>query len=115
MQHDCIFCKIASKEIPVKAVYEDEHMLAFPDINPVAPVHLLVIPKRHISNLLEVHSSDGELLAHIMTTIPKIATEAGLSEEGFRLVINTKRHGGQTVDHLHWHVLGGRHMEWPPG
>ncbi|HEY3424141.1 MAG TPA: histidine triad nucleotide-binding protein [Negativicutes bacterium] len=115
MQQDCIFCKIAAKEIPAVAVYEDEHLLAFPDINPAAPVHVLVIPKKHITNLLEIAPADISLLGHIMATIPQIAASLGLAEDGFRLVVNTKNNGGQTVHHLHWHILGGRFMTWPPG
>lgn len=115
MQQDCIFCKIAAKEIPVVAVYEDEHLLAFPDINSAAPVHVLVIPKKHIANLLEIAPEDIPLLGHIMATIPLIAASLGLVDDGFRLVVNTKDNGGQTVYHLHWHILGGRFMTWPPG
>lgn len=115
MQHDCIFCKIAAKEIPVQPVYEDEHLIAFPDINPVAPVHVLVIPKRHIANLLELTTDDQFLMGHITTVIPQIAAKLGVADEGFRLIVNTKDNGGQTVYHLHWHILGGRFMTWPPG
>lgn len=115
MQNDCIFCKIAAKEIPVNALYEDEQIIAFPDINPAAPVHILVIPKKHIANLLELTAEDSELLRHLMEAVPKIATDAGLEEDGFRMVINTKDNGGQTVHHLHVHILGGRFMTWPPG
>lgn len=115
MQKDCIFCKIAAKELPAKVIYEDEHMIAFPDINPAAPIHVLVIPKKHIANLLEMQPEDVALVAHIMATIPKIADQQGLADEGFRLVVNTKDNGGQTVHHLHWHILGGRFMTWPPG
>lgn len=115
MQQDCIFCKIASKEIPTQIIYEDEHLLAFPDINPAAPVHVLVITKKHIDNLLETSSEDAALLGHVMFTIPKIAERLGMAEDGFRIVVNTKDNGGQTVRHIHWHVLGGRFMTWPPG
>jgi histidine triad (HIT) family protein len=115
MQQDCIFCKMVAKEIPVTPVYEDEYMLAFPDIKPAAPVHVLVIPKKHIASLLELSSADVSLVGHIMTTIPLIAEKLGLAEEGFRLVVNTKDNGGQTVPHLHFHILGGRFMTWPPG
>jgi len=115
MQQDCIFCKIANKEIPANIIYEDEHLIAFPDIKPAAPVHVLIIPKRHISHLMETCHEDNSLLGHIMTTIPRIATELGLEEDGFRTVVNTKNNGGQTVYHIHWHILGGRFMHWPPG
>ncbi len=115
MQQDCIFCKIAAKEIPVTVIYEDEHLIAFPDIKPAAPVHALIIPKKHIANLLEITSDDVPLIGHVMATIPKIASKLGLADDGFRAVINTKNNGGQTVYHLHWHILGGRFMTWPPG
>ena len=115
MPQECIFCKISAKEIPVTVLYEDEHIIAFPDINPAAPVHVLVIPKKHIANLLELTSEDIPLMGHVLSTIPKIATELGRDEDGFRLVVNTKDNGGQTVHHLHWHMLGGRFMKWPPG
>lgn len=115
MSDGCIFCKIAAGAIPVKPIYEDEHLLAFPDINPVAPVHALLIPRKHMASLLEAESGDQALLGHIMLTAPKIAAELGISADGFRLVVNTGKKGGQTVMHLHWHILGGRSMEWPPG
>lgn len=115
MQQDCIFCKIAAKEIPVQPLYEDEHLLAFLDINPAAPVHVLVIPKKHIANLLDVDKQDQSLMGHMFTAIPQIAKQMGLADDGFRVVINTKENGGQTVHHLHCHILGGRSMTWPPG
>lgn len=112
---ECIFCKIAGKQIPVKPVYEDDKIIAFPDINPVAPVHILVIPKKHIANLLDVAADDTALMGHLMMKIPEIAAIAGVAEEGFRLVFNTKDNGGQTVYHMHCHIIGGRFMTWPPG
>jgi histidine triad (HIT) family protein len=115
MPQECIFCKIATKEIPVTALYEDEHMIVFPDINPVTPIHVLVIPKKHIANLLELAPEDASLVGHIVFTISQLASQLGIAEDGFRLVVNTKDNGGQTVHHLHWHVLGGRFMTWPPG
>lgn len=114
MHTDCIFCKIAAKEVPVQAIYEDEQVIAFPDINPVAPSHILIIPKRHVANLLEV-PAESPILAHIMSVIPVIAKQIGVAEDGFRVVINTKDNGGQTVHHLHVHLLAGRFMTWPPG
>ncbi len=107
---DCIFCKIATHTIPVKAVYEDDLCLVFPDINPQAPTHLLVIPKQHFSNVME---APGTLLGAIV----KAAADVGQRDlpEGFRIVINTGDDGGQTVDHLHLHLFGGRAMHWPPG
>jgi len=115
MTQECIFCKISAKEVPVSVIYEDEHILAFPDIKPAAPVHVLVIPKKHIANLLELTPDDISLMGYVLSTIPKIAAQLGLAEDGFRLVVNTKDNGGQTVHHLHWHILGGRFMTWPPG
>jgi histidine triad (HIT) family protein len=115
MQKDCIFCKIAAKEIPVEIVYEDEYVLAFPDINPAAPVHVLVIPKTHIDNILTAQPEDMPSIAHVMAVIPKIAAKMGIAEDGFRIVVNTRDNGGQTVYHMHWHILGGRFMAWPPG
>jgi histidine triad (HIT) family protein len=114
MQTDCIFCKLAAKEIPVQVIYEDEHVIAFPDTSPVAPTHVLVIPKQHVANLLEV-SPESPLLARLMGAIPRIAAQLGVAEDGFRVVINTKEYAGQTVHHLHVHLLGGRIMTWPPG
>lgn len=115
MATDCIFCKIAAGEIPVNPVYEDEQILAFPDINPMAPVHVLVIPRRHLDSLKAAGPDDAALLAHIMLKIPQIAQILGIADKGFRLVANTGEDGGQTVQHLHWHLLGGRFMSWPPG
>jgi histidine triad (HIT) family protein len=115
MSQDCIFCKIATKEIPVEIIYEDEFVLAFPDMNPAAPVHVLVIPKIHIDNIIEAKPEDMPSIAHVMSAIPKIAAKLGVDEEGFRIVINTLANGGQTVHHIHWHLLGGRLMTWPPG
>jgi len=115
MHQDCIFCKIAAGEIPAKMIYEDDQVVAFLDINPVAPVHVLVIPKKHIANLMDTQPEDLALLGHAMLVIKQIASQLGLSDDGFRVVVNTKHNGGQTVPHLHWHVLGGRFMNWPPG
>lgn len=115
MDKDCIFCKIAAKEIPGQIVYEDDKMIAFHDISPAAPVHVVVIPKKHIVSLLALTAEDESLMGHMMHTIAKIATDLGLDEKGFRIVANTKEDGGQTVGHLHFHLLGGRSMQWPPG
>lgn len=112
---NCIFCKIAAKEIPAQIVYEDEEIIAFRDIHAQAPVHVLVIPKKHIANLMEVTEEDSLLMARIHSVIQYLAKELGVDEEGFRLVVNTKDNGGQTVHHLHFHILGGRFMTWPPG
>ncbi|MFN3406987.1 MAG: histidine triad nucleotide-binding protein [Caldimicrobium sp.] len=111
----CIFCKIVNKEIPAKIVYEDEKVLAFHDINPQAPYHILIIPKKHISTLLEIQEEDKELIGHIYLIIKKIAEELGFAERGYRVVVNCKEEAGQTVFHVHFHVLAGRPMDWPPG
>ena len=111
---DCIFCKIANKEIETQFIFEDEQVVAFRDMNPQAPQHILIIPKKHFANIIEV--DDKELAAHIFVdVVPKIAKIVGVDESGFRLVINTGNEGGQTVNHLHVHLLGGRSMQWPPG
>ncbi|MDO7788235.1 histidine triad nucleotide-binding protein [Desulforamulus aquiferis] len=112
---DCLFCKIISGEIPVQKVYEDEKVLAFKDISPVAPVHVLIIPKKHIATLVDLNSDDSGLMGHIITAASNIAKELGISEKGFRLVSNCKEEGGQTVYHIHFHLIGGRQMQWPPG
>jgi len=116
---DCLFCKIASGTIPVKHLYEDDHVLAFPDINPQAPVHILVIPKQHLASLAHATQQDAAMLGHLISTAGEVARaqNLGLTQNGggYRLVINTGPDGGQTVDHLHVHLLGGRHMTWPPG
>lgn len=109
---DCIFCKVAKKEIQTKLVLENDEFIAFHDINPVSPTHVLVIPKKHYKNILEVE--DKELLGKLLTTAKEVALKEGL-KEGFRTVINTGDNGGQTVHHLHAHVLGGRFHRWPPG
>lgn len=111
----CIFCRIIEGSIPAKIVYQDEHTLAFDDINPQAPVHTLVIPKRHVASVQELGEGDQMLLGRLLLTCARIAGDKGLSESGFRFVANTGRDGGQTVFHLHFHVMGGRHMGWPPG
>jgi histidine triad (HIT) family protein len=112
---DCIFCKIAEGKIPSKKVYEDDYVLAFYDIAPQAPVHILIIPKKHFSTILEIEQSDRELIGHIFLIANKIAKDMGVNERGFRIVVNCNRDGGQTVFHLHFHLLAGRTMHWPPG
>ena len=112
---DCLFCKIAAKEIPSKIVYEDDRVLAFQDIHPQAPVHILLIPKKHFHSILAISDQDLPLLTHLIKLIPKLAKEHDLAESGFRTVINTGPKGGQTVYHLHLHLIGGRQMTWPPG
>lgn len=112
---DCIFCKIAEKNIPSKIVHEDDKTVAFDDVNPQAPTHVLVIPRKHVASIAELNEADAGLLAHLMLTGSKIARQKGIAEGGYRLVVNTGKNGGQTVFHLHLHVLGGRPMHWPPG
>jgi histidine triad (HIT) family protein len=111
---DCLFCKISAGTIPVTRLFENDHVLAFPDINPQAPVHILIIPKRHFGSLAHTSSSEADLLVQLLTAANEVAQQQHL-ENGFRIVINTGPDGGQTVDHLHLHLLGGRHMHWPPG
>jgi len=112
---DCIFCKIANKEIPTQVVYEDDYILAFNDIEPQAPVHVLIIPKKHISDIAALKPEELNLVSKIFAAIQKIAKEKGIEEGGYRIVNNCKSMGGQTVGHLHFHLLGGRQMQWPPG
>ena len=112
---DCLFCKIVRKAIPAKIVYEDECSLAFDDINPQAPVHTLVIPKTHVAGIQDCRDGDADLLAQLLKTCIHVAKHKGLAESGYRIVTNTGRDAGQTVFHLHLHVLGGRRMSWPPG
>ncbi len=113
---DCIFCKIAAGEIPATVVYEDDLVKAFRDLEPQAPEHVLIIPKKHLGSLLELQQEDKELAAHILVdVVPKLAKDLGVAEKGFRIVCNTGEEGGQTVHHLHVHLLGGRSMQWPPG
>jgi len=112
---DCLFCQIVARTIPATIVYEDDSALAFEDVRPQAPVHVLVIPKRHVASVHELGRSDGQLLADLVLCCTKIAQQKGISDAGYRLVTNTGRNAGQTVFHLHFHVLGGRTMSWPPG
>lgn len=111
---DTIFSKIIDRSVPAKIVHEDDLCLAFHDISPQAPVHVLVIPKNPIESLAHASGDDAELLGHLLATTTKIARDLGLAE-GYRVVINTGRDGGQSVDHLHLHLLGGRSLSWPPG
>jgi histidine triad (HIT) family protein len=112
---DCIFCKIIRGEIPGKKLYEDDDMLAFHDVNPQAPVHFLLIPKRHVKSIMELEEADSALMGKLLYKSQSLAKELGCEEKGARFVINCKSDGGQTVDHLHIHVLGGRPLGWPPG
>ncbi|MBV9272762.1 MAG: histidine triad nucleotide-binding protein [Verrucomicrobia bacterium] len=110
-----IFEKIIAKEIPAKLAYEDDEVIAIHDINPQAPVHVLVIPKRVIPRIGQAQATDAPLLGRLLLTASKIAADLGLGDSGYRVVINHGRNGGETVPHLHVHVLGGRRMSWPPG
>jgi len=112
---NCLFCKIAKKGIPAKVVYEDEAILAFEDIHPKAPTHVLIIPKDHFASLNDVPEDKGDLLAHILIKARQIARDKGIAESGYRIVLNTARDSGQDVFHIHFHLLGGRKMSWPPG
>jgi histidine triad (HIT) family protein len=112
---DCIFCKIVNGEIPSKLVFENDDVVAFHDLNPQAPTHILVIPKKHIATLLESGNEDIELLGKIQTAAIEIARQQGLDQDGFRLVTNCLEGAGQSVFHIHVHLLGGRRLGWPPG
>jgi histidine triad (HIT) family protein len=114
MSVDCLFCKIVAGTIPAKRVYEDELCLCFADVHPQAPTHVLLIPKEHIASTAHAEARHAALLGHLMAKAAEVARGAGLSR-GYRVVINTGPDGGQTVDHLHLHLLGGRAMSWPPG
>lgn len=112
--NDCLFCKIVDGDIPCNKVYEDEHVLAFHDIDPKAPVHVLIIPKKHISSVAQTAEEDFKIYAHIMRTAKKLAEDFDLGK-GYRIVTNIGEDGGQSVGHLHFHLLGGRALSWPPG
>ena len=111
---DCIFCNIIEKKLPSKAVYEDENFYAFHDIHPQAPVHIVVVPKKHLTSCMDLKEGDVEMAGRLLLTINRIAEEIGL-KNGYRTVINTGPDGGQTVSHLHCHLLGKRRLQWPPG
>ncbi len=112
---DCLFCKIAAGDIPSDVVYEDKNLIAFRDINPQAPTHVLVIPRRHIATLNELSRDDAELIGQMVLAATKLAKQMAIDENGYRLVWNCNRDGGQDVFHIHLHLLGGRAMSWPPG
>jgi histidine triad (HIT) family protein len=111
----CLFCKIINREIPASIVYEDDNVLAFNDINPQAPVHILLVPKRHISTLNDLEPADDVVVGELVRRAAMIAGEREIAAGGFRTVFNTNRDAGQTVFHIHLHLLGGRSLEWPPG
>ena len=106
----CVFCKIVKKELPAKVVYEDDKVMAFHDINPQAPIHVLVIPKKHIPTLNDISEEDKELIGHIFTVIKEIAEKFGIAEKGYRVLVNCNKEGGQEVFHLHFHLLGGKRV-----
>jgi histidine triad (HIT) family protein len=112
---DCLFCKIVAGEIPSTTVYEDDEIVAFRDIDPKAPTHVLLIPRRHIASLNDAGDGDAALLGRILTVTRKLAADEGLAEAGYRVVNNCGDDGGQAVHHIHFHLLGGRRMGWPPG
>jgi histidine triad (HIT) family protein len=111
---DCIFCSIVKGDIPTSKIYEDDKVIAFNDITPQSPVHILIIPKEHIPSIIGI-DNNGDIISHIFSVINKIAKEKGLDKKGYRIVNNYGEEGGQTVPHLHFHLLGGRQMQWPPG
>ncbi|MBX5484967.1 MAG: histidine triad nucleotide-binding protein [Myxococcaceae bacterium] len=115
MADDCLFCKIRDGQIPAKVVYKDDKSLAFEDINPQAPMHVLVIPTRHIPTINDIATEDTELVGHLFEVAARIARERGHAATGYRTVMNCNRNAGQTVFHIHLHVLGGRTFTWPPG
>ncbi|MGB9893279.1 MAG: histidine triad nucleotide-binding protein [Candidatus Saccharicenans sp.] len=112
---DCLFCRIVGKEIPTKVVYEDDELLAFEDIRPQAPIHILIIPKEHISTLKEATEDKAKLLGKILIKAKEIARLKGIDQSGFRIVLNTGPDSGQEVFHIHFHLIGGRRLGWPPG
>ncbi|NLM35825.1 MAG: histidine triad nucleotide-binding protein [Clostridiales bacterium] len=112
---DCIFCKIIKGEIPSEKVYENENVIAFKDINPAAPVHILIIPRKHISSINDIEEMDSNIIGEIFLAAKEIARQLGIAEDGYRVVSNCGEKAGQTVMHLHYHLIGGRSLTWPPG
>jgi histidine triad (HIT) family protein len=115
MSEGCLFCRIAAGEIPAKLVYEDDDVVAFRDINPQAPTHILIIPRRHIASVNDLEAGDAELVGRLYLAARELAEREGIAKSGYRLVLNTGPGAGQTVDHIHLHLLGGRPLHWPPG
>ena len=115
MSDNCLFCKMIKREIPASIVYEDDRVLAFNDINPQAPTHVLVVPKKHIATLNDLAAGDDQIVGEVVRRAAAIAGDRGISAGGFRTVFNTNKEAGQTVFHIHLHLLGGRGMTWPPG
>ncbi len=112
---DCIFCKIIKGEIPSEKIYEDDMLFSFKDIEPAAPVHVLIIPKKHIDSINDLTEEDSKIIAHIYLVAKQIAVKLGIDEKGYRIVTNCGEEAGQTVHHVHFHLLGGRSFAWPPG
>lgn len=112
---DCLFCKIADGKIPAKIVFNDEKIVAFEDINPQAPIHVIIIPRKHIPTVLDIENEDFDLMGYLYKVASKIAVDKNIDEDGFRLVINCNRSAGQEIFHIHIHMLGGREFGWPPG
>ncbi len=112
---DCIFCKIVAGDIPSKMIYEDDDVYAFEDVTPQAPSHTLIIPKKHLETLLEIGDEHRDLMGSIILAATRIARKLGIAEKGYRIVTNCNKEGGQVVFHIHFHLLGGRQMKWPPG
>lgn len=112
---DCLFCKITNGEVPANIIYSDENVTAFEDIHPQAPHHIIIIPRKHIATLNDLQTEDNPLLGHMIKTAAQIAGKLNLAEKGYRIAMNCNEAGGQTVFHIHLHLLGGRQMTWPPG
>ena len=112
---DCLFCRVVAGEIPAKVVFQDEHLVAFQDINPQAPMHVLIVPRRHVATLNDLSGTDDALVGEMVRRAASIASEQGHAQRGYRTVFNCNADAGQTVFHIHLHVLGGRPMTWPPG
>lgn len=112
---DCIFCKIAAREIPAKIIYEDEHVIAFDDLHPQAPHHKIIIPRQHIATLNDLTHNNTELMGLMVNSAVSLAKQLQIADKGYRIVMNCNEYGGQTVFHIHLHLIGGRHMTWPPG
>jgi histidine triad (HIT) family protein len=115
MQADCLFCRIVAGELPSERVHEDEQVVAIRDINPQAPTHILVLPRQHVASAADLGTTDGELLGAIFSALADLADREGIAARGYRIVTNIGEWGGQSVDHLHFHLLGGRPFKWPPG
>lgn len=112
---DCIFCKIINGEIPSTKIYEDEKVIAFNDISPEAPIHFLVIPKAHIQSANDINEENSNIISHIFIVINKLVRELNIDQSGYRIINNCGKDGGQTVNHIHFHVMGNRELKWPPG